>query len=347
VHPYHSLPSESFWRTGVREAAWEDMAGLYRKKFSISLEDKIATAGSCFAQHIARYVRARDYTVMNVEPTPLVLSPERAAAYGYGLYSARYGNVYTVRHLLQMAQDAFDGKDDGFVVWEKDGRFYDALRPTVEPNGLDDAEEVRLHRAQHLQRVRKMLLEMDVFIFTLGLTETWADKDSGTVFPVAPGVAAGVYDPARHVFRNFSCSEVAADFEAFRARVLQERGRPARFLLTVSPVPLAATATGGHVLPATVYSKSVLRAAAGELQQRFDDVDYFPSYELVCSPWAGRPAFADNGRDVRPETVQMVMDYFSRAHGIVLPASSRKVEDVFPAEDDVHCDEAMLEALGA
>ena len=38
----------------------------------------------------------------------------------------------------------------------------------------------------------------------------------------------------------------------------------ARLVLTVSPVPLAATASGSHVLPATIYSKSVLRAAAQE-----------------------------------------------------------------------------------
>ena len=43
-----------------------------------------------------------------------------------------------------------------------------------------------------------------------------------------------------------------------------------RFLLTVSPVPLTATASGQHVLTATTYSKSVLRSAAGFLSQNRD-----------------------------------------------------------------------------
>jgi hypothetical protein len=52
-------------------------------------------------------------------------------------------------------------------------------------------------------------------------------------------------------------------------------------ILTVSPVPLAATFTGRDVLVANMYSKSVLRAVAEEIRARFDFVDYFPSYESV------------------------------------------------------------------
>ncbi len=39
-----------------------------------------------------------------------------------------------------------------------------------------------------------------------------------------------------------------------------------RFILTVSPVPLVATMSGSHVSPASIYSKSVLRAPAGRSQ---------------------------------------------------------------------------------
>jgi hypothetical protein len=40
-----------------------------------------------------------------------------------------------------------------------------------------------------------------------------------------------------------------------------------RIVLTVSPVPLVATVTGSHVVPATIYSKSVLRIAAQEIAE--------------------------------------------------------------------------------
>jgi hypothetical protein len=34
------------------------------------------------------------------------LSPEQARANGYGVFSARYGNIYTVRQLLQLFERA-------------------------------------------------------------------------------------------------------------------------------------------------------------------------------------------------------------------------------------------------
>ena len=52
-------------------------------------------------------------------------------------------------------------------------------------------------------------------------------------------------------------------------------------ILTVSPVPLVATAAGKHVLVATTYSKSVLRVACEEVCQKAADVMYFPSYEII------------------------------------------------------------------
>ena len=62
---------------------------------------------------------------------------------------------------------------------------------------------------------------MDVFVFTLGLTEAWIDRRDGAVFPLAPGVAAGRYDPDIHRFQNFGAAEVVEDLnrsvEAIRA----------------------------------------------------------------------------------------------------------------------------------
>ena len=47
--------------------------------------------------------------------------------------------------------------------------------------------------------------------------------------------------------------------------LLRDYNENMRFILTVSPVPLVATAGSEHVLAATLYSKSVLRAVAGFL----------------------------------------------------------------------------------
>ena len=118
--------------------------------------------------------------------------------------------------------------------------------------------------------------------------------------------------------------------------------------MTVSPVPLTATASGKHVLVSTVHSKSILRAVAGQLSAINRNIDYFPSYELVNNPRLQFSTFKDNLRSVRDETVMMVMKYFAREH----PPIQRKNKVNQNLEnkniktlEDVQCEEALLEAF--
>jgi hypothetical protein len=323
--PYTGLEPNRFWRTGVSEAHPLTVADLYRKKFAIAPSDKIATAGSCFAQHVANYLRTNGFSVMDVEPSPPFLSPETAKEFGYGIYSARYGNIYTVRQLLQLARDAETGAVDERNVWTKGDRFFDALRPNIEPTGFDSAQEAIALRGQHLLKVKRLFQRMNVFIFTLGLTEAWIDKRTGRVFPTAPGTIAGDFDPNVYAFKNFDYGEIHADFVEFLDLV--RAWNPAlRIILTVSPVPLTATATGNHVLVATTYSKSVLRAVAGSLADAYPNIDYFPSYEMIASPWSKGFFYEANMRAVNTGGVAAVMRVFFDQHG----TGTAKVEEARP-----------------
>lgn len=310
--PYQGIDARAFWRTGLAEAAYPP-PDLYRPRWGLTKTDRIVTAGSCFAQHVGRALRKNGFTVLDAEPRPAGIAPEDGPSHGYDMYSARYGNIYTTRQLRQLLEEAWGKAPDFDAIWEKDGRFYDALRPNIEPGGFESAAAVKAARAQHLEKVREVFTQADVFIFTLGLTEAWVHKPSGQVYATAPGTIAGSFDPEIHAFANFRVSEVKADLEAALARL--KRLNPAlRVLLTVSPVPLTATASQAHVLPATVLSKSVLRAVAGELQADDAAVDYFPSYELVTSVKAGAGWFEPNLRSVREAAVARVMAVFTRAH---------------------------------
>lgn len=344
--PYENLPAEAFWRTGVVGRAPDCISGIYRKKFPIDRSTRIATAGSCFAQHIATHLRARAFSVLDVEPRPPGLRSKHAARFGYGIYSARYGNIYTARQLRQLADEALGTYLPSNAIWEKDGRYYDALRPSVEPNGLSSPETVSDHRCYHLEQVRKLLREADLLVFTLGLTETWAHRESGTVYPTAPGTIAGSYDPAEYEFRNLNFAEVYGDLRAF-FDLAKSHNPKLRLLLTVSPVPLTATASGEHVLRATTYSKAVLRAVAGQLYHEQPDIDYFPSYEIVTSPLAKGEFFEPNLRSVRGEGVEAVMKMFFAAHDREVDEQSRSVSDAAPLseDDEIVCEEILLDAF--
>ena len=227
----------------------------------------------------------------------------------------------------------------------------DPFRPTIEPGGFASEAELRADRAHHLGRVREMFETLDIFVFTLGLTEGWVSAIDGAVFPLCPGVSGGVFDAGRHRFHNFRVGEVTADLAAFVAR-LRGVNPAARIILTVSPVPLAATASGNHVLAATTYSKSVLRAAAQEVAEDHDGVFYFPSYEMIMGAPAAARYFADDMRNVTEEGVAHVMSVFLRhaagVEGAGPFAERQTVPDATIAAArewvEVMCDEAMLDA---
>ncbi|MCB6176730.1 GSCFA domain-containing protein [Rhodobacter sp. Har01] len=310
--PYQGLAARAYWRTGLAETPYPP-AGIYQPKWRLAKTDRIVTAGSCFAQHVGRALRRNGFNVLDGEPAPDRIPADQVSRYGYGLYSARYGNIYTARQLRQLLEEAWDIAPDFDAIWHKDGRCYDALRPNIEPDGFPDEATLRQARLLHLAKVREVFSQADVFVFTLGLTEAWMHKPTGQVYPTAPGTIAGSFDEALHGFVNFRLAEVRADLLAALAR-LKALNPGLRVLLTVSPVPLTATASGDHVLPATSYSKSVLRACAGELAADFPEIDYFPSYEIVTSTKAGASYFEPNLRSVTDEGVARVMAVFTRAH---------------------------------
>jgi hypothetical protein len=356
-NPYQKLPANRYWRSGVADGHIMDVEEIYSPKFLISKQEKVASAGSCFAQHVAGQLKKRGYDVLDVEPAPNGLPPEIAKKYGYGIYSARYGNLYTSRQFLQLLRDCETLEVRMEDIWESKGRYYDALRPAVEPDGLDSPEEVIFHRRAHLRNVAALYAQTDIVVFTLGLTESWMNIETGTVYPTAPGVIAGDYDESKYKFVNFSYTDIIEDMRQIRA-ILKAKNPNLKFLITVSPVPLTATATGNHVLVATTYSKSVLRAVCGALYDEYADIDYFPSYELIASP-ASRGFFYDpNMRSVNNNGVEFVMGRFFLAQN----GGEESVETEAPparlrvkraanrrnrraAADDVVCEEALLEAF--
>ncbi|MBO6774364.1 MAG: GSCFA domain-containing protein [Marinibacterium sp.] len=347
--PYVDQPDHAFWRSAVAETSPLDLQSIYKRRWPIEADWKIATAGSCFAQHIARYMKAADYTVMDVEPKPNGLPEADAPRFGYGIFSARYSNIYTARQLLQLVREALGQTHPVNLIWEKDGRYYDSRRPGIEPGGFESAAELLDHRVFQLRHVRQMLEEMDLLIFTLGLTETWEHTASGTVFPTAPGTIAGQFDPNIYSFRNFTFAEVYDDLTTVLDLLKAHRDTPLKVLLSVSPVPLTATAEDHHVLQSSTYSKSVLRAVAGQLRTEREDVDYFPSFEIVTNPAARGVFYAPNLRSVTPAGVACVMRSFFAEHAgcnaAQDPTTPKPVTDEDDG-DDVVCEEAMLEAFG-
>lgn len=352
MNPYQELPPRSFWRTAVAEPEMLDIGGLWTPKFPIGQDDPILTAGSCFARHLGRALLERGMNWRDAEPAPPGLTAAERAARQYGAFSFRTGNVYTAAMLRQWLSWAHGHDEPPRDTWTDGDRHLDPFRPTVEPDRYPSADEVLAAREATLAAIRGAVAEASCLFFTLGLTEAWYDRESGHVHPVCPGTVGGTFDARRHVFNNATVADVHRDLSAV-VDLVRAVNPGLRVLLTVSPVPLTATATGGHALTATTYSKSVLRAAAGQLAAEHDHVDYFPSYELIAGFPFRATFFEPNLRTVTSAGVDFVMRHFFAAlanhashaddagHGAT-PPPPRPGAAAFEGEDFL-CDDAVLD----
>lgn len=308
-HPYLAARPYQRWSKSIGEVPYSKVDPAVAGTFRIERGDKIATAGSCFAQHIARRLATSGFNYYVEERGHPMVSPSIAAEWGYGLFSCRFGNIYTARQLRQLFNRAYGAFTPADSWWENGGRFFDPLRPAIQPGGFHSVEALVEDRRIHLAHVRKMFETMDIFVLTLGLTEFWEDARDGTAFPVCPGVSAGVFQPERHVFRNQSIDEVREDLATFISD-LRAVNPSVRLIITVSPVPLAATAVDRHVLVSTTYSKAVLRVAAEEMTTRFQNVTYFPSYEIITGAFNRGRYYGPDLREVDEAGVDHVMRLF-------------------------------------
>ena len=353
MNPYHDLPPAHHWKRQVEAADLSAIDYDPVPKWSFDLAAvRFATAGSCFAQHFARALREKGGRYVESE-TRHPLIPE-SAQHGYGLFSARYGNIYTTRQLRELLEQAFGTRPlIGDYFQRADGRWIDLLRMRAIPEGFTSREEAALDREYHLGRVHALFGQCDVFVFTLGLTECWENRELGACYPICPGAIENAFRPELHHFRNLDYETCLADMR--RSIELIRAANPAiRILLTVSPVMLIASFEPRGALQSSIASKSILRAVVDRCVRDYDCVDYFPSLDIVTGPQAGGRFYQPDLRDVTAEGVALVMDVFFRRRCINLaaalppppavPARLRRPspETAFTRAMQVECDEILL-----
>ncbi|WP_232520800.1 GSCFA domain-containing protein [Rhodobacter sp. CZR27] len=355
-HPYVGLPDCQFWKKepGIRDGALLDPVSDV--PFRIGQDDRIVTAGSCFAQHVARFMARSGFNHLVTERAHPIIPKRLAEQHNYGMFSARYGNVYTARQLKQLLQRAHGQFTPIAQAWRapQSGGVVDPFRPQIQPGGFLSEAELEADRAHHFRCIRQAIEEMEVFVFTLGLTEAWEDTRDGAIFPIAPGIAGGTYDPATVRFVNFDETETWEDLQR-ALQFIREINPSVRIILTVSPVPLAATYENRHVLLSTTWSKAVLRIVAEKAVRTFRDCAYFPSYEIITSPHVRGRYLAEDCREVLPAGVEHVMRLFVRhfTDGAAAAPRPRRVEaaETLAARHvrdmqktiDILCDEAAID----
>jgi hypothetical protein len=351
LNPYRALPDHRFWRKSITNVPPFALDPMTEVPFKIAPTDKVATGGSCFAQRIAQGLQASGFHYFVAEKGPEHLSPEAAYEHGYGVYSARYGNLYTTLQLVQLFDRAYGHFKPKLEYWQRpDGRYVDPYRPQAVPEGFATPEEVIADREPHFAAVRRVFEELDVFVFTFGLTEGWLVKEDGAALQLAPGVSGGEFDTEKYAFRNVRPHQAAAEFIDFLDR-LRSVNPKSKVIVSVSPVPMIATYENRHVLVSNSYTKSTLRCAADEVASSRPNISYFPSYEMVTGSANGAQYYTDDQRTITETGVRVVMKLFfdhytegkatrrANVHALKIDVARESAEAA-----KVVCDEDAIEA---
>jgi lysophospholipase L1-like esterase len=154
------------------------------------------------------------------------------------------------------------------------------------------------------QKIREGAHDADLFIVTLGMTEIWLDKKSKLAICNSYGAKV---DEALCDFKDLSLSETQEKL-AQLVRTIRQINPKADIVFTVSPVPLQRTAKNESVVTANAHSKAKQRAAVAEVCTQFENVFYFPSFELSQDA----DFFEADGRHVTRSKVNYIVESFLR-----------------------------------
>src|SRR5580693_9416408 len=116
--PYSGLPAHHFWKGAVSDRPAQDVDPVVSVPFLLSRTTRVATAGSCFAQNISTTLQRHGFNYYIAETTG-DMPPEEARKHNYGVFSARFGNLYTARQLLQLTERAYGGFVPAETHWQR------------------------------------------------------------------------------------------------------------------------------------------------------------------------------------------------------------------------------------
>ena len=294
------------------------LAVAHKPKFRIDPSWPIFTMGSCFAREVENILMTRGL--------PLLLEGHGVPAEHFESWSEETGrgggadrgqlsrgalNKYSVRSMTHELKRVLLGEsypDEGLIELAP-GQWFD---PQASGLRLLDRESAFANR-RRLTEATAQIKQARICFFTLGLTETWQDAETGIAMNAHPGPTWLQRMPERFRFVDYGYDATLADMEEIIGLIREHCHPEMRFVVTVSPVPFGATFKDADVIVANSASKSLLRAVAEELFRRHDFVDYFPSYEIVLnSPRA--LAFQDDQLHIARDMVAHVMSTFQSAY---------------------------------
>lgn len=212
----------------------------------IGLKDAILTTGSCFADQFGQWLHDFKF--------PVLLNP--------------FGTTYNPISIHQALLHANNSSVDDTLFTERQGIWYHYDYHSQWSEKNRNTLLNKIHDCQ--QQVNTFLKTAQVIIITYGTA--WVYQHVTTKLIVANCHKM----PASHFKKRLlTAEEITHSFDALYS-MLKKINPAMRILVTVSPVR--------HIkdtLALNGVSKAVLRMATHQLSEKYDAVEYFPSYEIM------------------------------------------------------------------
>ena len=257
---------------------WQIQVPIPKYPFSLSRSDRVFTVGSCFAKHMA----------------------DRLVHYKFSCASNSYGTLFHPIPLLQNLTDALKQVEiDEDLFLERDETvFHYSCHSSVWAESKNDLKK----KFQDLQlSVAKELKESKLLILTFG---------SAFLYQLVSGKpVANCHKQPKNTFTKglSSSEEIQNVFHSFYTE-LKKQNPKIQIVLTVSPVRHIRDGVHENNL-----SKSTLLLACDAIQNTFEDLHYFPAYEIVMDELRDYRFYEKDRVHPNDETLAYVWDKFAEA----------------------------------
>ena len=337
-----------------KHARWKDIVGdletelwpHVQASFRIRPGQTVFTIGSCFARNIEDNLKALGCQVPMLD---FRLPPHEYDGAPHAAMNRFHPPAF--RQCLEWTAAVHDR--DGVVTWADceplafdvgDGRWFDLDMAAA----LAVPKERFIERRQHVHDTFSRAFDADALMMTPGLIEAWRDLKTGLYMYGAPIHRTMLEDPERWSFEVLSYARCLEDLVA-TIDIVRARNRDVKVLVTTSPVPLGVTFSGRDIAIANTRSKAVLRAVCEEVVGLREQVDYFPSYEIVTlsNPalvWKKDRLHVNHG--YIGKIVAYMLDHY--LEGVEASAQNyQRAKMLHLAKEFAHAEQAAREALAS
>ncbi|MBK5721350.1 GSCFA domain-containing protein [Dysgonomonas sp. Marseille-P4677] len=213
----------------------------------ISHKSRIMMLGSCFAENIGELLIKNKFD-LNLNPFGILYNPK----------SISQALAFLCENKKFSDEDIFEYKGSYHSFWHH-GAFSNT-----------DKNKCLTNINNSIQKAAEDLRQADILFVTFGTAFVFLNKDNNTVVGNCHKLPASFFDRQR-----LDVNSIIKDWEIL-INTLQSINPKLQIILTVSPI--RHMKDGAHE---NQLSKSTLLLAIDNLKKSHNQVDYFPSYEIV------------------------------------------------------------------